>query len=225
MFHESPILADLATRRSVRAFLPDPVDAGLIRTILEAAARSPSGNNIQPWRVHVVTGQARDRLSARLLEAFHADMPWQPEYQYYPPVWREPYLGRRRENGWSLYRLLGIEKGDKAGAKRQHARNFAFFGAPVAMFVSVDRDMGQGAWLDTGMFVQALMIAARAVGLHSCPQVALVGYPDIVRDALSIDPDTILICGISLGYEDTSHPANQLRTSRVAVDEFAQFHA
>ncbi|PLC49864.1 nitroreductase [Pollutimonas subterranea] len=221
---DNALLKAISTRRSVRGFLPDPVDPELIRTILNTAARAPSGNNIQPWQVHVVRDEARDRLSSALLDAFNADTPMQPDYQYYPSTWRDPYLSRRRESGWSLYELLGISKGDKAQSKLQHARNFSFFGAPAVIYITIDGDMGQGSWLDAGMFIQAFMIAARAVGLHTCPQVALVAYPDVVRDQLSIGADKVLICGISLGYEDSSHPANKLRTTRVGVNEFAVFH-
>jgi nitroreductase len=221
---DNAILKAISSRRSVRGFLPEPVDPALIRTILATASRAPSGNNIQPWQVHVVSGEARERLSSALLAEFNANTPTQPDYQYYPSTWRDPYLSRRRENGWSLYNLLGIRKGDKAQSRLQHARNFSFFGAPVVIYITIDADMGQGSWLDAGMFIQALMVAARAVGLHTCPQVALVAYPDVVRKELSIGADKVLICGISLGYEDASHPANQLRTTRVAVNEFAVFH-
>ena len=221
---DNAILNVIANRRSVRGFLSDPVDPGLIRTILNTAARAPSGNNIQPWHVHVVHGEARDRLSLALLAAFNADTPMQPDYQYYPSNWRDPYLSRRRENGWSLYDLLGIQKGDNTQSKLQHARNFSFFGAPAVIFITIDGDMGKGSWLDIGMFIQTFMIAALAVGLCTCPQVALVAYPDIVRGELSIDAEQVLVCGISLGYEDSSHIANKLRTTRISVSEFAVFH-
>src|SRR5690606_1663130 len=141
----SPILKAISTRRSVRAFLPDAVAPELIRSMLETAARAPSGNNIQPWQVHVVSGPARDRLAAALMAAFDAVAPWQTDYQYYPGVWREPYLDRRRENGWSLYGLLGIKKGDRVGSRLQHRRNFAFFGSPVVIYIVMDEDMGQGS--------------------------------------------------------------------------------
>ncbi len=221
---DNAILMAISTRRSVRAFLPDAVAPELIRTILSTAARAPSGNNIQPWQVHVVTGDTRERLSSALLAAFNANAPMQPDYQYYPSTWRDPYLSRRRESGWSLYKLLGIQKGDKALSKEQHSRNFTFFGAPAVIYITIDSDMGQGSWLDVGMFIQALMTAARGLGLHTCPQVALVGYPDVVRKELAISPDKILVCGISLGYEDTAHPANKLRTTRASVNEFSVFH-
>jgi|LFRM01.1.fsa_nt_gb nitroreductase len=221
---QNAALAAITSRKSIRGFLPDAIPAPLLHTLLKTAARAPSGSNIQPWKVHVVSGQARDALSAALLDAFQTGTPNQCEYQYYPKEWREPYLARRRENGWSLYNILGIQKGDKAAMQRQHARNFEFFGAPVVLFVTLDNDMEQGSWLDAGMFIQNIMIAARALGLHTCPQVALVNYPAIVKQHLSIPTGQTLVCGISLGYEDTSNPANTLVTTRVPLEEFVTFH-
>ncbi len=221
---QNTALAAISSRKSVRGFLPDAVPTKLLHTLLQTASRAPSGSNIQPWKVHVVSGQARDALSAALLEAFHTNTPNQCEYQYYPKEWREPYLARRRENGWSLYDTLGIQKGDKAAMQQQHARNFMFFDAPVVLFITLDNDMEQGSWLDTGMFIQNIMIAARALDLHTCPQVALVNYPSIVKQHLAIPAEQTLVCGISLGYEDTSNPANNLVTTRVPLEEFVIFH-
>ena len=221
---QNDALEAITSRRSIRAFLPDAIPTKLLHTLLRAASRAPSGSNIQPWKVHVVSGQSRHDLSAALLKAFYAQTPNQCEYQYYPQTWREPYLARRRENGWSLYNILGIQKGDKESMQRQHARNFEFFDAPVVLFITLDNDMEQGSWLDTGMFIQNIMIAARGLGLHTCPQVALVNYPDIVKQHLAIAADQTLVCGISLGYEDTSDPVNSLQTTRVPLEEFVIFH-
>lgn len=221
---DNETLQAILSRKSVRGFLSDPVDPADIRRILHAAARAPSGSNIQPWKVHVVSGAIRDRLSQALLQAYDRGEPEQREYQYYPVKWREPYLARRRETGWSLYNTLGITREDKAGMKRQHGRNFAFFDAPVVLFITLDNDMETGTWMDTGMFIQSIMIAARSLGLHTCPQAALCNYPDIVRQQLNIADDQIIACGISLGYEDASHPANQFSTSRIGIDEFTVFH-
>jgi len=222
---DNKTLQAILSRKSVRGFLPDPVEHDDIRRILHAAARAPSGSNIQPWKVHVVSGAIRDRLSHALQQAHERGDPEQREYQYYPVKWREPYLARRRETGWSLYNTLGITREDKAGMKRQHARNFAFFDAPVVLFITLDNDMETGSWMDTGMFIQSIMIAARSLGLHTCPQAALCNYPDIVREHLSIADDQIIACGISLGYEDVDHPANHFSTSRIGVDEFTVFHS
>lgn len=214
----------VVSRRSIRGFLPTPVPTDLIRRILEASARAPSGSNIQPWKVHVVTGARRDALSQALLQAHAGHEPERREYQYYPVNWRSPYLDRRRETGWGLYSLLGIQKGDREGSMRQHARNFAFFDAPCVLLFTIDDDMDKGSWLDYGMFLQNIMIMARGLGLDTCPQAALANYPDIVKTQLGIPDDQIVVCGISLGYQDTDEPANQYQTTRVPVDDFAVFH-
>lgn len=212
------------SRQSIRAFRPDPVPPTLIRRILDAAACAPSGSNIQPWRVHVVTGARRDALSRALLEAHHAQEPERRGYQYYPAQWREPYLQRRRDTGWGLYHLLGIAKGDRPAADEQRGRNYAFFDAPCVMLFTIDEDMGTGSWLDYGMFLQNIMILARGLGLDTCPQAALANYPDIVRQQLGIPDNQVVICGISMGYRDPDAAVNRYRPPRIDVDTFTVFH-
>ena len=214
----------IVSRQSVRGFLPTPVPPALVRRILQAAARAPSGSNIQPWKVHVVMGATRDALSQALVQAHTQGEPERREYQYYPVNWRSPYLERRRETGWGLYSLLGIQKGDRQASARQHARNFEFFGAPCVLLFTIDSDLDKGSWLDYGMFLQNIMVMARGCGLDTCPQAALANYPDIVKQQLGIPDDQIVACGISLGYQDPAEPANQYRTGRVPVEEFTIFH-
>lgn len=215
----------LRTRRSVRGFLPRDVPLALIEAILALAARAPSGTNIQPWRVHVMTGGARQALVERILRAEELEpAEHAPEYDYYPMVWREPYLGRRRKVGYDLYGLLGIAKGDKDGMARQHARNYAFFGAPVGLIFTIERDMQVGSWLDYGTFLQSIMIAARGAGLDTCPQQAFAKYHRVIADVLALPPGEMVVCGMALGYADPDAPANRLRTERVPVREFATFH-
>src|SRR5690606_13598901 len=214
----------IVSRQSVRGFLPKPVPQALIRRILQAAARAPSGSNIQPWKVHVVTGATRDALSRALLQTHERGERERREYQYYPVNWRSPYLDRRRETGWGLYSLLGIQKGDREASARQHGRNYEFFGAPCLLLFTIDRDLDKGSWLDYGMFLQNMMIMARGCGLDTCPQAALANYPDIVKQHLRIPDDQIVACGIAIGYQDPDEPANRYRTTRVPVDEFAVFH-
>ena len=214
----------IVSRQSIRGFLPTPVPTELIRRILDAAARAPSGSNIQPWKVHVVTGARRDALSQALLQAHARHEPERREYQYYPVNWRSPYLDRRRETGWGLYSLLGIQKGDREASSRQHARNYEFFDAPCVLLFTIDNDMDKGSWLDYGMFLQNIMIMARGCGLDTCPQAALANYPDIIKQQLDIPDDQIVVCGISLGYQNPDEPANQYRTTRVPVDSFTVFH-
>lgn len=214
----------ILTRRSVRGFLPDPVPIAVIRQLLDIARRAPSGSNIQPWKVHVLTDAALGRLKRVLREAFAAGTPERREYNYYPITWRSPFLERRRAAGWSLYELAGVAKGDREAGDRQRARNFDFFGAPAAFVFTIARDLELGSWLDYGMFLQSLMIAARGFGLDTCPQAAIASYPDILRRELTIPQSELVICGMALGFADFEEPANALVTEREPVDVFTQFH-
>ena len=217
------VLEAMTTRRSVRGFRPDPVPRETVEAILAAASRAPSGSNIQPWKVRVTMGAEKARLSRAIHAARDAGEGTGREYQYYPREWREPYLARRRATGWGLYSLLGIGKGDRAATYRQHGRNYDFFGAPVGLFFSMDRDMEQGAWLDCGMFIQNVMLAARGFGLHTCPQAAFCDFHRVVRRELGIAEDQILLCGMALGHADPEEPANRLVTEREPVFGFATF--
>jgi nitroreductase len=217
------VLEAISTRRSIRGFRPDPVPRETIAAILAAASRAPSGSNIQPWHVRVTTGAEKARLSAALRAAHDAGEKGAREYHYYPREWREPYLARRRATGWGLYALLGIGKGDAARMHAQHARNYDFFGAPVGLFFSMDRDMETGSWLDCGMFVQNVMLAARGFGLDTCPQAAFCEYHHIVRRALALPDHRILVCGMSLGLAEPDAPANRLVTAREKLESFVTF--
>lgn len=214
----------IATRRSVRGFKPDPVPRATVEAILALAARAPSGSNIQPWKVYACTGARRDAIVAAVHHAFETEPEAHTEpYRYYPKEWREPYISRRRATGWGLYGTLGITKGEKDRMRAQQGRNFEFFGAPVGLFFTMDHDMERGSWLDTGMFIQTVMIAARAFGLDTCPQQAWSHYHRIVCPLLAIPDNEILVCGMSLGYIDDSHPANRFWTGREPVEEFTSF--
>ncbi|MGG5809784.1 nitroreductase [Falsiroseomonas sp. CW058] len=213
----------LATRRSIRGFRPDPVPRATVEAILRAASRAPSGSNIQPWRVRVTVGEEKTRLSAALRAAHDAGAKVARDYHYYPRNWREPYHSRRRETGWGLYSLCGIGRGDHAAAHEQRARNFDFFGAPVGLMFSIDRDLEQGSWLDFGMFLQSVMLAARGHGLDTCAQAAFCDHHDVVRAHLSIPDDQALVCGMSLGVMDAGEPANALVTTRIPLEEFVTF--
>lgn len=215
-----------AGRRSIRAFLPREVDAYTLDDILRVAARAPSGNNIQPWRVHVLRGDTLKRLVEAVCAAFdRADGSDRPEYAYYPAEFFEPYLGRRRKVGWDLYRLLGIERGDAARMRAQVRRNFGFFGAPVGLMFTIDRRLAQGSWLDYGMFLQTLMLAAEARGLASCAQAAWIDYHRVIAETLALPPHEQVVCGIALGYADPDAPENGLVSGRAALDEFVVKHA
>ena len=213
--------AAMAGRHCVRAFLPTAVPRPLIDEILAIARRAPSGTNLQPWRVHVLTGATRQRLVDAVCAAWDTDAPGhKAEYNYYPAEFFEPYLARRRKIGWDLYGLLGIRKGDAVRMKAQMRRNFEFFGAPIGLIFSIDRRMGQGSWLDYGMFLQNVMLAARARGLDTCPQVSWLDYHRIIGEVLGFGPREQLVCGMSLGYADTSEVVNTFHTPRVPVAEF-----
>ncbi len=221
----SSVAEALETRRSVRAFTAEPVPMATIERILALAARAPSGTNLQPWHVDVLTDAALARFVATMLAHFD-DPDIEPvwEYAYYPPAFREPYISRRRKVGWDLYGLLGIEKGDKARMTAQHRRNYQFFDAPVGMIVTIDADLTLGSWIDTGMFIQSVLLAARGEGLHGCAQAAFAHYGVQVREALGLGEDRRVVCGIALGHEDRAQPENALRTEREPLANFVRFH-
>jgi nitroreductase len=216
----------ITSRRSIRAYLPTPVPRQTIEEILAVASRAPSGTNTQPWKVYVLTGAARQRLSASICAAH--DDPAQraqhtEEYAYYPTEWRSPYVDRRRKVGWDLYSLLGIGKADKARMHAQHARNYAFFDAPVGLIFTIDRVMQQGSWLDYGMFLQSVMVAARARGLDTCPQAAFTQFHRIISQELNLPPEEMVVCGMALGHADPKAIENTLVTEREPVAGFARF--
>ncbi len=226
--HDEAAVVDAAitSRRSVRAFLPTPVPRATIEEILTVAARAPSGTNIQPWKVTVLTGASLQRLCEALLSV-HADPARfaleQEEYAYYPRQWVPPYIDRRRKIGWDLYSLLGIGKADKARMHAQHGRNYAFFGAPVGLIFTIDRILEQGSWLDYGMFLQNIMIAARGRGLDTCPQAAFTPLHRVIARELELLETEMLVCGMALGHADPDAIENRLVTEREPVAGFSRF--
>lgn len=222
--------AAIENRFSVRAFLPTPVPREMLENILRVASRAPSGANAQPWKVYVLEGAAKDSLANKVCAA-HDELREHPEletryredYDYYPRHWVEPYLSRRRQNGLSLYALLGIGKDDPDARHAQRQRNFQFFGAPVGLMVTVDRVMGQGSLLDCGAFVQNIMLAARARGLHTCPQAAWNTYASIVLPHIGATAEEMLVCALALGWADESAPVNAFFTPREPVGSFVRW--
>ncbi|HBF51952.1 MAG TPA: nitrobenzoate reductase [Massilia sp.] len=218
--------AAITSRRSIRAFLDKPVTREDLEQILEVAARAPSGTNTQPWKVYVLTGQARQALSNAIL-AVHTD-PEQArehteEYAYYPREWVSPFIDRRRKVGWDLYSLLGLTRDNKAGMAAQHARNFNFFDAPVGLIFTIDRIMEQGSWLDYGMFLQNIMVAARGRGLDTCPQAAFTQYHRIIAAQLGLPANETVVCGMALGWADPGKIENSLITEREPLGGFVRF--
>lgn len=222
---ESAIVDEaINSRKSVRAFLPTPVDEQTIRDILEIAARAPSGTNMQPWKVYVVTGAKKRAVTDAVLNSgIRAEKIAWDEYKYYPDQFFEPYLSRRRAVGFALYSLLGIGKREVERMRAQHDRNFTFFDAPVGMIFTIDRRLNKGSWIDHGMFLQSIMVAARGRGLHTCPQAAFAPYHRQIRPVLDIPEEEIIVCGMALGHEDETKPENSLRSERAPLEEFVSF--
>ncbi len=222
--------AAIESRFSARAFLPEAVAREQIADILRVASRAPSGTNTQPWKVYVLQGDSRDTLVRKVCEAHDAiyanpalAAEYREEYDYYPEKWVSPYIDRRRENGWSLYGLLGITKGDKDRMHAQHQRNFRLFDAPVGLMFTLDRVMGRGSLVDYGMFLQNIMVAARARGLHTCPQAAWNGFAKIILPHIGAGADEMLVCGMALGYADESDKVNTFHTPREPVEQFTRW--
>ena len=218
------------SRMSARAFTQQAVSQEVITDILHLGSRAPSGTNTQPWKVYVLQGQSRDSLVDKVCAA-HDEVRAHPEkaaeyreaYDYYPEKWVSPYIDRRRENGWSLYGLLGIGKADKDKMHLQHQRNYRFFDAPVGLMFTLDKVMGRGSLVDYGMFLQNIMLAARAHGLHTCPQAAWNGFANIILPHIGAGADEMLVCGMAMGYADDKDLVNTLRTPRETVASFTHW--
>lgn len=217
----------IVSRRSIRAFLPTPVPREEVHAILDVARHAASGMNTQPWRAHVLTGAAKDRLCAAVTALDNdadASQALTEPYHYYPLDWVSPYVDRRRKVGWDLYGLLGIAKGDKARMSAQHGRNYHFFDAPVGIIFTVNRVMQAGSLMDYGMFLQSVMVAARARGLDTCPQVAFTKFHQVICAELGIPDTEMVVCGMSLGHADPACIENTLVTERESVDSFTTYH-
>lgn len=224
--------AAMLSRYSNRAFTSQPVERDVLHSLLQVAARAPSGTNTQPWKVYVLQGAKKDALVKTVCaahDALAADpslaTQYKEDYDYYPEKWVSPYIDRRRECGFGLYGVLGLGKGDKAGMHAQHQQNFQFFGAPVGLMFTMDKVMGRGSLVDYGMFLQNVMLAARARGLHTCPQAAWNGFGKIVMPHIGAQDNEMLICGMSLGYADEGALVNTFATTRVDAQDFTTWLA
>jgi nitroreductase len=210
-------------RRSIRAFLPKPVPREIIQKVLLIAGRAPSGTNIQPWKVWVLDGKVRDEVVREMRAGHDAGDNGHREYHYDLQQWREPYLARRRACGFGLYNTIGIPRGDKERMRDQQGRNYQFFDAPVGLIFSIDRDLEIGSWVDYGMFLQSIMVAARAFGLETCPQAALCSRHELLQKRLGIPAEQMVLCGMALGYADPDAIVNTFVTERMALEEFVTF--
>lgn len=212
------VLEAIQSRKSIRAFTDQPVLKETIDKLLEISQRAPSGTNTQPWHVYVCAGAVKEALTEDVLAMAREGRGRKYEdYEYYPAKWKDVHQARRRGVGWSLYGLLGIEKGDREGSARQGARNFLFFDAPVGLFITCDSYLTRGSWADTGMYAQTIMLAARGLGLDTCPQAAWIPYQEAVFRHLDIPEDQELVTGMSLGYADHSKIENTLVSEREDV--------
>ncbi|MDR3056396.1 MAG: nitroreductase [Zoogloeaceae bacterium] len=214
----------IRSRHSIRRFLPTPVSRKIVSELLELAARAPSGGNVQPWRAHVLAGEARAAFSAAILSEYEQGRQDKRDFDFYPDKWREPWLSRRRKMGLGLYGLLHIDKGDKERMRAQSGRNYLFFDAPVGMILTLDEALGRGMFLDCGVFIGNLLIAARAYGLDTCVQDSFADYPATIRRHLKLGENERVVTGVALGYADPNAPENQLVTEREPVERFAEFY-
>lgn len=217
------------SRRSVRGFLDKQVDTDILKALLETSLRAPSGTNIQPWHLHVLTGDSLKTFSQKLTQTFldtsldHGELDsW--EYDYYPEHFPAPYLSRRRKVGFDLYSLAGVERGDIEGGLRQTSLNYQFFGAPVGIIITVYPESATGALVDVGCLLQTIMLTARQYGLHSCPQAAWAAFPRQVKAALGLPNEEKVVVGVALGYEDPDAPVNRLVTERERLEACASFY-
>ncbi len=214
----------ITSRQSCRRFLDRPVSKAQLYHLLDVARYAPSGSNVQPWKVYAIGGEQKDALCSEILEDYHANGERQDrEYEYYPTDWFEPYLERRRACGWGLYGSLGIRREHKDRMNEQRARNYIFFGAPVGLIFAINRRLNTGSWMDVGMFLQSVMVAARGQGLHTCAQASFANYPATVRRHLGIPEEEIVVCGMAVGYGDMEAPENVWRTDRAPVAGFTRW--
>ncbi|MFC4271298.1 nitroreductase [Sneathiella chungangensis] len=215
----------IKSRRSIRRFLPTEVPQEILEKILIGAGYAPSGHNSQPWKVYIIRGETKQRVTDGILKAIatEPEEDHQPEYDYYPTEWFDPYLTRRRKVGHDLYELLGIERSDKAAREKQMAENFSFFGAPVGMFVTFDRRLATGTFMDIGMFLQSIFIGARGEGLDTCGQAVFTWYHKVIREILPMEENELLACGLSLGYIDPAAPENRLFAEKLELSDYCVF--
>ena len=217
-------LQAIRERKCIRAYLDKPVAAELVSDLLEHARWAPSGVNSQPWQVAVVRGESKRRIGDAIIAARERKQDENPDYHYYPDAWREPFRQRRKACGLALYQALGIGREDEQQRLEAWYRNYHFFHAPVGLLFFIPRELQTGSWLDLGMFLQNIMLAARHHGLDTCPQASMAEYPDIVREVLGLPAELLLVCGMALGYADPEAPVNRYRLPREAPESFTRWY-
>lgn len=212
-----------AARRSVRGFSSDPVPRAIVEALITTARTAPSGANLQPGRFIALAGPALTALKADLAAAIDANRAPVSEYTYFPDPMPPHLKARQRAAGFALYAALGIDRRDLDGRRAQFRHNYRFFDAPVGIVVTIDRAMGAGCFMDLGMALQTFLLAATDAGLAACGIGALASYADVVHQSLALPADEIVVCGLALGHEDPTHPANTVRTDRAPLAEYAEF--
>jgi nitroreductase len=217
------IIDAIRNRASVRAFTDRSVSKDTINQILDTARWAPSGANIQPWQVVVISGDTKREIGDALVEAGSSGQVSNPDYKYYAKRIAEPYRSRQKTCGAALYEALGISRDDKEARRDQWLKNYHGFGAPVELLFFVDSVLEKGSWVDMGMFIQNVMLAARGHGLETCPQASMAEFPDIVRDILKLPDSLSLVCGVAIGYPDVDDPVNRYRTERESVEAFTKW--
>ena len=221
--HPTAVDAVIKSRKSIRAFKKDPVDPKLIEHILAVASRAPSGSNMQPWNVYILTGEAIKRVTEAVCKAFDSGKKYEGEYKYYPDKFFEPYLSRRRQMGWSMYGILGIAKGEHEKARLQQRRNYLFFDAPVGLIFTINRGLPSGSFIEYGMFMDNIMLSAKSHGLDTCAQGGWSDYHEILRQVLPIKPEELVLDGMAMGYADKEAAIYKLETEREPVSSFTRF--
>ena len=217
------VIEAIKSRSSVRAYTKKAVSQKIVEEILDTARWSPSGANMQPWRVVAVTGETKEHIAKACTDAFISGAETTPDYHYYPSEWKEPYKSRRNKTGIALYTALGISRQDKEKRLEAWIANYNFFGAPVGLLFFIDKNLPQTSLVDYGMFIQSISLAAIGLGLATCPQASLSDYPDIIREKTGVAKEWAFICGMALGYKDPDHPVNQYRTEREDVSAFTEW--
>jgi len=218
------VINAITGRASTRAFTAKPVPKELIHEILNTARWAPSGVNSQPWKVAVATGEMKQRVGEAIISAIQGGQKPNPDYKYYADKFAEPYRSRQVACGKALYHVLGISREDKPKRTEQWMKNYHGFGAPAELFIFIEDTLEVGSWVDTGMFIQNIMLAARGYGLETCPQAAMAEFPEIVRSTLGVPDSQKLICGIAIGFADREHPVNNYRTERDSVESFTRWY-
>lgn len=213
-----------ASRHSVRAFLDEAVSLDDLKAMCMAARSAPSGANLQPGRLHILSADPLFRLIDQLQQAIVQKRPFDNEYSYFPEPMSRELKARQRAAGYALYQALNISRRDIEGRRQQFARNYSFFGAPVGIIVTIDKAMGKGCFMDLGMFLMSFLLKVEDLGYSATGIGAMANYASVIHENLDLHEDEMVVCGLAVGKADEAHPVNQFRTERASLEEFASFY-